>query len=367
MNTAIKFPFFVKISILLVGVYVFFSMLSIGGGIILPILYALIIAILVSPVVKFLVRRGINRTVSILLVLVISILFIASAFILVLSQASLLIDALPQLIEKFQMLLSQAVSGVSLYFNIRVELINEWIASAKVDILSNRNAAIGFTLTTVGGLFTTVFLTPVYIFMLLFYQPHLVEAIHRVFGTNNDLKVSEILLETKSIIQSYLVGLFLEFLIIALLNSTGLLILGLDYAILLGVMGALLNVIPYLGGLMAVILYMIIALVTKEPVYVIYVLSLYLFVQFVDNNYIVPKIVGSKVKLNALVCLLAVIGGASLWGIPGMFLAIPLLAIVKLILDRITELKPLGFLLGDTMPPIIKFIRVKKPPATGIS
>jgi len=78
---------------------------------------------------------------------------------------------------------------------------------------------------------------------------------------------------------------------------------------------------------------------------------LYAFIQFIDNNYIVPKIVGSKVKLNALVCIIGVISGAALWGIPGMFLAIPLLAIIKLIFDRIEPLKPWGFLLGETISP----------------
>lgn len=99
---------------------------------------------------------------------------------------------------------------------------------------------------------------------------------------------------------------------------------------------------------------MAIALVTKSPVYVLYVIALYAFIQFIDNHYIVPKIIGSKVKLNALISLFAVIAGAALWGIPGMFLSIPLTAIVKLIPDHIEALKPWGFLLGDTMSPLIQ-------------
>jgi predicted PurR-regulated permease PerM len=91
---------------------------------------------------------------------------------------------------------------------------------------------------------------------------------------------------------------------------------------------------------------MLVVLVTKEPVYVIYVLALYSFIQFIDNNYLVPKIVGSKVKLNALVSLMGVILGAALWGIPGMFLSIPLIAVMKVIFDKIEALKPWGYLLG---------------------
>ena len=123
--------------------------------------------------------------------------------------------------------------------------------------------------------------------------------------------------------------------------------LGINYAVLFGILGALLNIIPYIGGLIALILFSVIALVTKEPIYVVYVIGLYTIIQFVDNNYIVPKVVGSKVKLNALVSLLAVIAGAALWGIPGMFLSIPIVAILKLLFDRIDSLKPWGFLMGE--------------------
>lgn len=119
-------------------------------------------------------------------------------------------------------------------------------------------------------------------------------------------------MEAKNVIQNYLTGLCLEFFIVASLNTVGLLLLRMDYAIVLAIIGALLNIIPYLGGIIAVILFMIIALLTKAPVYVLYVLAIYVVIQFIDNNFIVPKLIGGKVRLNALVCLLAVIAGAAI-------------------------------------------------------
>jgi len=85
---------------------------------------------------------------------------------------------------------------------------------------------------------------------------------------------------------------------------------------------------------------------------------LFYIIQIIDNNYIVPKVVASKVKLNALFSIIVVFIGNALWGVPGMFLSIPLLAIVKLICDHIESLKPWGFLLGDTMPPLIKIKKI---------
>ena len=351
---SVRFPFFAKASLLIIGLYYFISMLSIAQGIILPVLYAGIIAILISPLVSFLVKKKVNRAIAILGILVGAFVVVFILVALVSFQADRFGAALPQLADKIQALFNQAIAWFSGFTNISTKLINEWIAKTKGELINNSGAAIGTTFSTMGGVLATIFLTPVYIFMLSYYQPHLVGFIHQVFGAKNDYKINEILTETKAIIQRYLVGLFAEIAIVAVLNSVGLLILRIEYAILLGILGAFLNVIPYLGGAITMFLFAIIALVTKSPVYVLYVLAMYTFIQFIDNNYIVPKIVGSKVKLNALVSLITVIAGAALWGIPGMFLAIPLTAVVKLILDRIEPLEPWGFLLGDTMPPLVE-------------
>ncbi|MBK6998137.1 MAG: AI-2E family transporter [Lewinellaceae bacterium] len=354
MGAFLKFPIYAKAALLLVGLYVLICILFHGQDLILPLIYSAIIAISVSPVVKFLESKKMNRTVAIATVLLITLFIIVGIILLLSTQVGRLSESWPELAGKFKAVFRQGVAWFGDAFNIKITKIDSWITNAKAQIFSNSGAAIGVTITTVGGVLATAFLTPVYTFMLLFYKPHLVEFTHKVFDGHNGNKVDEILKETKTIIQSYLVGLFIEFAIIAVLNSLGLLILGIEYAILLGILGAFLNVIPYIGGLIGAVLFMAIALVTKSPEYMFYVVALYSVIQLIDNNYIVPKIIGSKVKLNALMSIIAVIAGAALWGIPGMFLSIPLLAVVKLILDRIEPLEPWGFLLGDTMPPIIK-------------
>jgi predicted PurR-regulated permease PerM len=213
-----------------------------------------------------------------------------------------------------------------------------------------------------GNALVVIFLLPVYIFLILYYQPILIEFIRRLFGTDNREKTNEISSQIKTVIQRYLIGLTIEAFIMGTLEITALLILGIEYAFLLGIIGALLNVIPYIGGLVAVALPMAVALATKSsPAYALYILVIYYIIQVIDNNYIVPRIVASKVKVNALFSIIAIIAGNAIWGIPGMFLSIPLLAIVKLICDHIEPMKPWGFLLGDTMPQIIKIrLNLKK-------
>ena len=266
------------------------------------------------------------------------------------SQFRHLIHAWPRLMDKFQDISIQMVTWISDCFHISTDKVNVWLTHEKSELTKNGDAAIGMSLLSAGSILQAALLTPVYIFMILIYQPHLLSFAHRLFGTSNDEKVSEILTETKSIVKSYIVGLFVEFFIITILNSIGLLALGIEYAVLLGILGAALNVIPIIGGIICILLFVIVALVTKSGIYVLYVIGLYALIQFIDNHYIFPKIVGAKVKLNLLVSIIAVILGDALWGIPGMFLAIPLIAIVKVFLDRIDSLKPWGFLLGDTIP-----------------
>lgn len=332
---------------MLVGIFVFFSILSIAESIILPILYAFIIAIVVEPVVRFLVRHGFNRALAALLVLILSISVVVGIVLLVGSQAGKLGEAWPQISLKIQELLKIFSDFFGEQFNMSNREIDAYVNQMQDQVMSHGGSKIGITLAALGGIFATVMLTPVYTFMLLYYQPHLIDFIHKLFTKTYDQQVTDVLSNTKSLVQSYLMGLSIEVVILAVLNTLGLLLVGIDYAILLGIIGAILNIIPYLGGIIAVTLYMLVALLTKSPIHILYVMGIYTFIQFFDNNFIVPKIVGSKVKLNALVSIVVVIAGAALWGIPGMFLAIPVLGIVKLILDVFPAQAHWGNILGE--------------------
>ncbi|MDB5118681.1 MAG: family transporter, partial [Mucilaginibacter sp.] len=130
-----------------------------------------------------------------------------------------------------------------------------------------------------------------------------------------------------------------------------LLLLGVKYGLLIGVIGAILNLVPYLGGIVAIALPVLMATVTKDGYTTqLGVIGAYALIQFIDNNILVPRIVSSKVQINALVSIVVVLLGNALWGVSGMFLSIPFIAVLKIVFDRITSLKPWGKLLGDTIP-----------------
>jgi len=201
------------------------------------------------------------------------------------------------------------------------------------------------------GVLSMMLLLPVYAFLFLYYKVLLTTFLYEIFAEENAKEVGAVLTQTEGAVQSYMVGLLLEALIVATLNSVALFILGVDYAILLGVLGALLNVLPFIGGILAVLLPILIATVTKDGFHTqLWIVVAYIVIQFIDNHFLVPYIVSSKVKINALISLVIVFMGGMLWGISGMFLSIPFIGVLKIIFDRIPEMKPWGRLLGTEVP-----------------
>jgi predicted PurR-regulated permease PerM len=354
MDISLKIPFYAKAALIFISVFAFVFSIQIGQRIIIPIAYATIIAILLNPLVNYMTRNGINKIISISIIVIFAICVVLAVIYIITSQLSMFGETYPQLKQKLNVISTELVEWTSEKFKINKSKINAWISNVQTDAINN--LAITEKLTEAGRIIVVGALLPVYLFMILYYKPLLMEFIRRLFRSEHHLAVTEVLTNSKIIIQSYLIGLFFELIIISVLNSAGLLLLGIDYAIILGIIGAFLNIIPYIGGIIAIALPMIIAFVTKDsPIYSLLVFFIYILIQFIDNHYIIPKIVASRVKINALISVIVVLIGGALCGIPGMFLSIPLTAILKVIFDHIEPLKPWGFLLGNIVPTDTKF------------
>jgi predicted PurR-regulated permease PerM len=350
-----KLPFYVKVTIFLVGLIALLAIMYLAKSLFIPLVFATIIAIVLHPVVNFMVKIKINRILAIILTMFLTFLVIVAFGAVLISQANKFGESWPVLVGKFTSLINQNIADAADYFNKDPQKIHDWITKTQGEIINTSTAAIGQTIIILGNGLVILLLIPFYIFMILFYQPLLIEFIRRLSGTNYESYVRQIVSQIKTVIQRYLVGLVIEAALMAAMNTAALLVLGIEYAFILGILAALLNVIPYIGGIIAVAMPMMVALVTKSsPWYAFYVLAAYYIIQLIDNHYIVPYIVASKIKINALFSVFIVLVGNALWGIPGMFLSMPILAIIKLICDHIEPLKPWGFLLGDTMPPILK-------------
>jgi predicted PurR-regulated permease PerM len=353
-------PYYLKIAQVLLALVAAFFILYVGQNIIAPLVFAILVAILLNPVVAFFVRFRINRVVSIVLAILLMFIVLFAIFYFIGAQISTFRDALPELKVKFNDLLEQTLDWISQKFRIPHSKLDAWMEKKKTESLHDAGGRVGSTLVSISSMLVLVFLVPVYIFLFLFYKPLLLTFIGKVFKNDKDGTVAEVLTSTKTLIQSYLMGLMIEMVIVATLNSTALLIIGVDYAIVLGVIGAILNLIPYIGGIIAISLPMIMALLSGTPTSAIFVFLAYCLIQLIDNNFLVPMIVASKVKVNALVSIIVVLIGGALWGVAGMFFAIPVTAIVKVICDHVVELEPYGYLIGDDMPPPTEIFRFRK-------
>jgi putative permease len=149
------------------------------------------------------------------------------------------------------------------------------------------------------------------------------------------------------ITRKYIAGLFIQMLIVTVIAFTALSIIGVQYAFLLAMLIGLLNIIPYIGIFTALIISVLVTFATAGANHVLIVAITILCIHLLDSNFIMPKIVGSKVKLNTLSALLGLIVGELIWGITGMLLALPVIAILKVIFDRVEGLKHWGMVLGE--------------------
>lgn len=346
-----KYPFFFRSTVTLFGIILFVFVLFELRGIIIPIGFALMISILLNPFVNFLTNKKINRIVAISIALFLAIIFVAALCYFISSQIVKFSDNLPMIEKKFTILFHNLQLWLQNNYSLPLYKQKEYLA----ELGNSLKPLIGQTLGTVLGTLSVVFLLPVYIFLMLYYKTLILNFLYEVFAEENSDGVSSVLSQTKNAIQSYMVGLLVEAIIIAILNSAALFILGVQYALLLGIIGALLNVLPYIGGIIAIILPILIATVTKDGFSTqIGIIIAYSIIQFIDNHILVPRIVSSQVKINALVTLIIVLLGGSIWGISGMFLSVPFIAVLKIIFDRVDGLKPWGKLLGSEVPVLHK-------------
>jgi len=342
-----KYPFFFRSTVTLFGIMLFVFMLFELRAILVPLAFALMIAILLNPLVNILINKKINRIIAISISLLAVILFIAGLMYFISSQVVKFSENMPVLQQKFSELFHDLQLWLQNNYSLSLSKQSQYIS----EVENSLKPLIGQTLGTVLGTLSVVVLLPIYIFLMLFYKTLILNFLYEVFAEKNSTQVSNVLKETKNAIQSYMVGLLLEAIIVAILNSAALLILGVQYAILIGVIGALLNVLPYIGGIIAIALPVLIATVTKDGYTTqIGIIIAYLVIQFIDNNILVPRIVSSQVKINALVSLVIVLLGGTVWGIAGMFLSVPFIAVLKIIFDRVEGLRPWGKLLGSEVP-----------------
>jgi predicted PurR-regulated permease PerM len=343
-----SWPFFARFALILFIIWLILYGIYIGQEILLPFAFAFLIAVLLQPLENFFLRFKMPRILAILVTLITAFIFLFSLITFISHQISSFVNDVPAIEKNLAHFFNDTQTWISKTFHFSKEQQQQVIEKAKQGNGSTTTVIATGTLSILTASLVSLTLIPIYVFLFLYYRNHLLMFIIHLFDEKHSAKVSKVVMEIRLVVQHYVTGLLIETLCVAVLNCIGLLLIGAPYPILLGVIGAILNLIPYIGGLIAVALTGIITLSNTGDAYIMLAsIGVYMIVQFIDNNFFVPRIIGSSVQLNALISIAAVLIGGALCGVGGMFLSLPFIAIFKVICDHVDNLKPWGMLLGD--------------------
>lgn len=343
-----QLPFYAKTALILLMIWLLLYGIYLGQAILLPLGFSFLFAVLLRPLDKKLQAWKLPRVPAILLSLLVAIIVVAGILFLISTQAASLVGDVPAMKANLLRLWHNFQAFLDHSFHLNQQRQQQMLDNAKQKTLNDLGDVLTRMLGTLGASIADLLLVPVYVFFFLYYRELLIRFVTFTFDRKHSEKVAEVIHEIRSVVQHYVTGIMTETACVAILNYLGLVLLGVPFALLLGIIGAILNLVPYIGGVIAVILTALIAYTnTGEVSKLVGVLIIHMIVQFLDNHFFVPYLIGSKVKLNALISLLIVFIGGALCGIGGMFLSIPAIAICKVIFDRVDNLKPWGMLLGD--------------------
>lgn len=317
-------------------------------SIIIPILFSIIFSVLMLPIAERLEKWGINRAMASIFTLLILIIFFVGIGYLIISQTINIGQDASDIVNKIKSLGIRILEWTSDKFNMSQ---NELVNRAEAELANSASSIGGYVtsiINSIGNSLSFGILVPLMIFFFLYYREFFKEFFFRVFSSTPKEEIENVLSKIYDVLQNYLVGLITVMGIVAALNTIGLMILGIDYAWFFGVLAALLTIFPYIGIFIGSLVPALFALATKDSAwYAAGVILWFQAVQTLEGNLITPKVVGGKANLNPLVSLLSFFLGGMLFGIAGMILALPLMAILKVVFDSIPETKAYGFLLSE--------------------
>lgn len=342
-------PFYTKLAMILISLIALGYIFILGKKILSPLLFSFLFAIVLLPLANFFeTKLRLPRSAASGLSVILLLAFISLVLYFVGSQITDLAKDWPMFRESFSNTIDQLQNWVTVKFHVDVDKQMKYVHNETQKMLAESAGVIGATVLSLSSVLLFLVFVMIDTFFLLFYRRLIIRFLVAVFNEENSVTVYDIVAQVQYIIRKYILGLLLEMAIVATVCCLAFLIIGVKYAVLLGLITGLFNVIPYIGIFTSLVLSTVItvgtaAATTKVVLVIVTIVAMHL----IDSNVLLPVIVGSKVKINALITVLGVIIGEMFWGIPGMFLSIPLIAISKVVFDRIESLRPWGMLLGD--------------------
>lgn len=324
------------------------ALMYVSQGVLLPILFATLISISLFPMARFFERLRLGKAFSALLSVLIAIAIISAVMWFIVHQSIIIGKNATAITDKVLSVLEEGQVWLDDQFGIGRNQVMEKLREQGNKTLENAGGVVTATFGSIGNMIAGAVLVPLYAFFMLYYRDFFREFFFKAFKSTPQRKVNEVLNKVYEVVQSYLVGLATVMGIVAILNTAGLMVLGIDYAWFFGSLAALLMLLPYIGIAIGSILPALFALAVKDSAwYAVGVVGWFQFVQFLEGNIITPNIVGSKVSINPLMAIIGILLGGMLFGLAGLILALPFIATLKVIFDAIPSMEAFGFLIGE--------------------
>ncbi len=352
------YPFYFKLSCILISIIILGFLAMIGQQILVPMVLGLLIAILLIPLCRFLENKlRFPRGVSSILASVLALAVIAAVIYLMSIEVGKLASDWPQFQKQFTDLVDQLQSWISRTFGVRRHDQLAYMNDTLKKSISTGTAILEKTLTSVGYVLMLTGFTFLFTLFFLLYRTHLLKFLVASFTETHHKTVFEIVENIQFMVKKYLVGLFLQMIIVTILSFIAYTIIGVKYNFMLAILTGILNILPYIGIFTALLIGALITFATSGISHVLFIVIAIVVIHAIDGNIIMPRVVGSKVKINSLIVIIGLVIGEMIWGIAGMLLTIPILAILKIIFDRVEGLQSWGFLMGeDDEVPVFKSI-----------
>lgn len=322
------------------------TLLIVLKGFLMPLAYGLLIALIVYPVCRKLESKKVPGSISIFLSLSLVALVVGFiAFILIL-EIKAVNKELPELLLRVNQFLAGTKDWIRANLGLSEAEQNKLVIDLKKSVSDNIGPIITGSFSIAAETIFYFIIIPLYSALILNYRKVLVDFISSLLGEKYKANLPAILSDAIHLYYRYVKGMLWVYIIVGVLNSIGLLILGVDYAILFGMVTAFMTIIPYIGIIVSAILPMAFVWTeTNNFLYPLGVVIVFTVVQYLEANLIFPYVVGKHLRINTLLSIIAILLGGALWGVSGMILFLPFIALLKIIADHIEGLTPLARLL----------------------
>jgi len=336
---------YAAIFILLIAIVFILAQLKV---VLVPVCFAIVFAVMLFPLALRMEKAGFGKALSSLIAVVIMTILAVALLAFLFRQVGHLLQEAPVLFGKMGQLVDRMETFISEKLYIKKSVTTQHVNKQLAEMLDNSGNIFTSLIGLITSLLADVVLIPLFSFFLLYYRDFFLEFFYKLFPSSEKDWIDETMQRIYFVIQNYLLGIVIVMGIVGTLNSLGLFMLGIKYAFFFGFFAALLMLIPYIGVLIGSLLPALMALVTKDNYwYAVGAIGVMLFVQILEGNFITPYIVGSKVNINPLIVIVMFLIFGKLWGVAGLILALPLTAMIKVLLETMPACKAYTFILGE--------------------